>query len=105
MEEARKTELPPLYEPLVLNCDLLFALANELKIDNSEKTVINKILQTEKDRLEIVSELAKGKDSELFTSADFTNSVDILEQWAGATIDEAQFYKFNEDGTLNLAEI
>jgi hypothetical protein len=25
----------------------LFALANELKIDNSEKTVINKILQTE----------------------------------------------------------
>ena len=47
LEEARKTELPPLYEPLVLNCDLLFALANELKIDNSEKTVINKILQTE----------------------------------------------------------
>ncbi|MEE1173346.1 MAG: hypothetical protein U0K87_13445 [Ruminococcus sp.] len=45
--EARKTELPPLYEPLVLNCDLLFALANELKIDNSEKTIINKILQTE----------------------------------------------------------
>lgn len=47
LEEARKTELPPLYEPLVLNCHLLFALANELKIDNSEKTVINKILQTE----------------------------------------------------------
>lgn len=47
LKEKRKTELPPLYEPLVLNCDLLFALANELKIDNSEKTVINKILQTE----------------------------------------------------------
>ena len=44
--EARKTELPSLYEPLVMNCDLLFGLAEELKINNSEKEKIENILQT-----------------------------------------------------------
>ena len=48
LEDIRKTELPPLYEPLVLNCDLLFALADKLEISNKEKTEISKFLQTEK---------------------------------------------------------
>lgn len=48
LKEARKTELPPLYEPLVLNCELLFALAEKLGIDNSEMAEIEAILQTEK---------------------------------------------------------
>ena len=33
LKEERKTALPPTYEPLVLNCDLLFALAEEKNID------------------------------------------------------------------------
>lgn len=43
-EDERKTELPPVYEPLVLNCDLLFALANHLDIDEAEKRSIYGIL-------------------------------------------------------------
>lgn len=42
--EKRKTELPSLYEPLVVNCDLLFSLANELNISDSEKKEIEGIL-------------------------------------------------------------
>ncbi len=44
LEEIRKTELPPVCEPLLLNCDLLFALAEELDISESERTKIDGIL-------------------------------------------------------------
>ena len=48
LKDARETELPPLYEPLVLNCDLLFALADEIGISYKEKTEIEDILETDK---------------------------------------------------------
>ena len=44
LKEERKTALPPTYEPLVLNCDLLFALAEEKNIDVTAKNKINKML-------------------------------------------------------------
>ena len=44
LKEKRKTELPELYEPLVVNCELLFSLANELGIDSKEKDSISGIL-------------------------------------------------------------
>lgn len=47
LKEKRKTELPALYEPLILNCDLLFAVAGELNINESEKNKIEGILQTD----------------------------------------------------------
>lgn len=47
LEEIRKTELPPIYEPLILNCDLLFALAEQLDIGTSEQLKIQKMLKTE----------------------------------------------------------
>lgn len=47
LEKTRETELPPLYEPLVLNCDLLFALAKKMDIIATEQTKISKILKTE----------------------------------------------------------
>ena len=47
LKEARKTELPTLYEPLVLNCELLFALADKLQISEAEQTEIEAILETE----------------------------------------------------------
>lgn len=46
LKEARKTELPPLYEPLVLNCDLLFTLADEIGISKEEQSEIEDILHT-----------------------------------------------------------
>ena len=44
LEEERKVALPPVYQPLVSNCDLLFALADELKITDSQKQKIEDIL-------------------------------------------------------------
>ena len=44
LTEERKTKLPPIYEPLYLNCDLLFGLANELQISENEQVRIEKIL-------------------------------------------------------------
>lgn len=43
-KESRKKELAPIYEPLRLNIDLLFAMANELKISASDKKKIDKML-------------------------------------------------------------
>ena len=46
IKAARVTELPSLYEPLILNCELLFALADELNISEEEKMEIEAILKT-----------------------------------------------------------
>lgn len=46
LKETRKTELPELYEPLVLNCELLFALAEKKGISQTEKNDIDSLLQT-----------------------------------------------------------
>lgn len=32
LKESRKKELPSVYEPLAVNCELLFALANKMNI-------------------------------------------------------------------------
>lgn len=47
LKEARETELPVLYEPLILNCELLFALADKIDISDSEKIEIEDILRTD----------------------------------------------------------
>ena len=44
LKEERKKELPPIYEPLLQNCDLLFNVAKKLNISDKEKSVIDKIL-------------------------------------------------------------
>lgn len=43
-QRNRNTELPPVYEPLLMNCELLFALADQLGISEKEQTRINDIL-------------------------------------------------------------
>ena len=46
LKKERKTELPTLYEPLVVNCELLFALADEIGISDADKADIEAILKT-----------------------------------------------------------
>ena len=46
LKETRKTELPPLYEPLIVNCDLLFALADKLNIGSDRQLWIEDLLKT-----------------------------------------------------------
>lgn len=47
LKERRNTELLPVYEPLLLNCELLFSLADKLDISQDEKNVIDSILHDE----------------------------------------------------------
>lgn len=44
LKALRKTELPTLSEPLILNCELLQALANELNLDQKEKDNVASII-------------------------------------------------------------
>lgn len=55
LKEIRKTELPSLYEPLILNCDLLFALAEKMQISSPDKAKIEAILQTDKNDVFLVN--------------------------------------------------
>lgn len=48
---TRECELPPIYEPLQLNCDLLFAIAKEMGIPSEEKSRIDHILHPNDDNL------------------------------------------------------
>lgn len=50
-KEARKYELPPVNQHLLLNCQLLFELANEKKITDAEKRTIDSILHDKTDWL------------------------------------------------------
>ena len=59
LKEQREVELPPVYEPLLLNCELLFALADELSISNVEKNKIEGILRNNNDRLFLTDTLEK----------------------------------------------
>ena len=47
LKEVRKTETAPIYEPLQLSCDLLFALADEIGITEAERTWVDRILHPE----------------------------------------------------------
>lgn len=62
LHKQRKVELPPVYEPLVLNCDLLFALAEERNISQAEKNKIESILYGSKNDL-FLSEVMKTQYS------------------------------------------
>jgi len=44
LKETRKTELPTVYEPLLLNCELLFALIEKVDVSSAERTKIDSIL-------------------------------------------------------------
>lgn len=49
LEKERKIALPPVNESLYLNCDLLFALADEMDISQKEKDKIDSILHENND--------------------------------------------------------
>ena len=57
LKENRKTELPPVYEPLALNCELLFALADEMDLSTAEKAKVDSILHVNDERLFLVPDI------------------------------------------------
>ncbi len=60
LKEQRKVELPPVYEPLQLNCDLLFAIADKLNLQVADKTKINSILHPDNEPLYLSSALDRA---------------------------------------------
>ena len=74
LKEARKTELPSLYEPLVLNCDLLLALVEELDISEAEKSEIEAILQTDENGIFLVDPI---NDRYSFSATKNRYSIDL----------------------------
>lgn len=75
MKNARKTELPTLYEPLVINCELLFSLADQMSITDSEKSEIEAILQTDTNGIFMVKPI---NDMYSFSRRDNTYSIEFL---------------------------
>lgn len=71
LKDARETELPPLYEPLILNCDLLFALADEIGISDKEKSEIEDILRTDENGV-FLSKPVNDRYSFTITKADYS---------------------------------
>ena len=57
LKEERKTALPPVYEPLLLNCELLFALAEELDIPAEKQLTIERILHNNGDSIFLTAPL------------------------------------------------
>lgn len=58
LKDARKTELPPVYEPLILNCELLFALIEKVGVPASEKAKIKSILDVDGNSVFLTKPLA-----------------------------------------------
>jgi hypothetical protein len=51
LHDKRNAEVPPVSEPLMLNCDMLFAIAGELSLEETEKTKIDSMLHPKGERL------------------------------------------------------
>lgn len=77
LKEERKTELPSLYEPLILNCELLFALSEQMEISEAEKSEIESILETDKNGIFKVDPI---NDAYSFTNTDNKYSIEITEK-------------------------
>ena len=72
----RSTELAPVYEPLVLNCDLLYALADQLQISDKERAKIEGILKDSGTGIYLISPLNNyynlSSDGSEFIDVSFT---------------------------------
>ena len=81
VKEERKTALPPVYQPLVLNCDLLFGLADQLKIKDKEKANIDDMLHSGDTPLFLVKPL-----NDLYRFSADENSTPLLLEFDGETL-------------------
>lgn len=118
LKESRKTELPSLYEPLVLNCELLFALADKMNISNIEKADILAILETDTNGIFLVKpindaysfggNLAKNtivlSKDEIIIPADLLTAesyitITISDNGSATTIDDCVISKVEREGT------
>ena len=92
LKDKRKAELVSLYDPLVLNCKLLFALADVMQISDVEKAEIEAILETESNGIfltkTINNEFSFSSEDNQYEISLFENAINIPANLltAGATI-------------------
>lgn len=57
LEKTRSTELPPVYQPLVVNCRLLFAISDAMGATDDQRAVVQDMLHGDGQRLFLVDGL------------------------------------------------
>ncbi len=75
LKENRKTELAPVSDALVLNCELLFSLADMIGVSEAEKVRVDAILHPEKTRLF----LAESLDNKYWFNLEKVTAVDDID--------------------------
>ena len=97
LKEARKTELPPVYEPLQLNCELLFAIANKLSLSTADKNRIDGILHPNGEALFLSAAL----DSAYWMNgADYSPTLDMFD-YAGTAV-KIPCYMLTADSSIKV---
>ena len=82
LEDKRETELPTVYEPLVVNCELLFSVAKQLNIPRDEQLRIEKILSKDDKSvfwtLPIRNHFSFRPDNSIYVNAEYKEDELIL---------------------------
>ena len=105
-QQERETALPPVYEPLKLNLDLLYALADQLKITDAEREKMEDILYVDGQSLFLsipMNDLYRNPGSQrsleaMFNGRDITLPVNYL---TPATEIVAYMNEGDDTGTFN----
>lgn len=82
LKEERKVAVPPVSEALYLNCDLMFAIADERNISKTERSRIEKLLHENGEALF----LTKALDNKFREKPESINSSDIEIKFDGESI-------------------
>ena len=102
LKETRKTELPPVYEPLMLNCDLLFVVAEELKISDADKKKIDRILHPNDNNLFLTKSL---DDQYWFEQKDVVRADDMVIDYEGDELSlPAEYLTQDAEITVKVTE-
>ena len=100
LKKTRKTELPPVLEPLRLYCDLAFALANELNLSSNEKAVLDGVVHRNGEPLFLV----KPIDNKYRFSDAPDISHDQIEYGGTVIIIPAEYVSANASITVSVTE-
>ncbi len=99
LKETRKTELTPASEALLLNCDLLFAVADLLKIDSTEQARVDAILHPQGARLF----LNESVDNKYWFSAPEAKKADDIDITFGGTALVLPVTMINSEATIEVS--
>lgn len=75
MKQQRKTELPPIYEPLLLNCELLFSLKEQMRRDAAKDDRLQSILHADGEALFLIDPIDAAFGGQTDISEDMNAAV------------------------------